>query len=102
MQAASLSWQLTKSEFFAHVGTANGRRALFHHLVIITQQGGKDGGRATKVDTDSAREFYEKWIRSGKGDDVPRLPCERPARARRRPGSVVKPDRDASSQNPAQ
>jgi hypothetical protein len=78
MNSTPLPWQIDKPTFFANVGTANGKRALFHKLVIVTQQGGKGGGRATMIDTDSAREFYEKHIRSGNGDEVPRLPCERP------------------------
>lgn len=69
---------MTKAEFFGHVGPARGRRALFYKMVIVTQQGGKNGGRQTKIDRESAVAFYATWIRSGRGDELPRLPCERP------------------------
>ena len=79
MNPTPLPWQIDKPTLYAYVGTANGKRALYHKLIIVTQQGGKGGGRATMIDYDSVREFYNKYIRSGRGDEVPRLPGERPA-----------------------
>ena len=70
-------WEMSKAEFFSHVGTVRGKRALFHGMVIVTQQGGKRGGRETKIDRESAFSFYIAWIRSGRGDELPRLPSER-------------------------
>jgi hypothetical protein len=70
--------QYTKAEFFAKIGTSNGKRALHYNMVVVTQPGGP--GQAKMIDIESARAHYVTWIQSGRANEVPRLPSERKTR----------------------
>ena len=76
-EIAHLPWQLSKEEFFRLLNSPRlGQRALYHGMVIVTQQGGR--GRPTQIDTQSAWDFYVTWVRSRRVHEVPLLPSEIP------------------------